>query len=254
MPHDSFSLGNIPKIGAILLGLAGGIGIAVGLVIGLTPGVLRGLAAAVVAAPLVEYGIHRFISHGSVMYKTKATAAIWKRIHYDHHQNPANPIVLLGTPQHVIFGSLLFSVPIGLIAGGVAGAAAAIPVGLFHAGVVEIIHANSHVPVLPNWNYLRYLKRLHLLHHFRNERVNFGVTSPVFDMLFRTYHSGEGSRRLSRSASVRNLGYGAAEAERYPWLAKLNRKQSPFGAKPGMETSGNSSGASFSRTEVSARE
>ena len=231
-PRGSFSLHNVLLNTFLLLGLGAAIGVAAILMFGLSPPVLRGFAVAAIAAPVVEYCIHRFISHGSVMYKTKPTAAILKRIHYDHHQNPANPSVLLGTLQHIIGGSVMFSVPIGWIAGGYQGAAAAVAVGLFHAGVVELVHANAHVPVLPEWRYFRYLKALHLLHHFRNETVNFGVTSPVFDMLFRTYHASD--RPLPRSATVRNLGYGADEARRYPWLSELNNKQSPFGDMPGF--------------------
>jgi sterol desaturase/sphingolipid hydroxylase (fatty acid hydroxylase superfamily) len=228
----SFLHHNVMQNTFLLLGLGAVIGVAVVLMFGLPAPVLRGFAVAAIAAPVVEYCIHRFISHGTLMYKIKPTTAIWKRIHYDHHQNPANPAVLLGAPQQVIGGSILFALPIGWIVGGYQGAAAAVAVGLFHAGVVELVHANSHVPVLPDWRYFKYLKSLHLLHHFRNETVNFGVTSPLFDMLFRTYHATD--RPLGRSASVRNLGYGADEARRYPWLSELNKKQSPFGDIPGF--------------------
>lgn len=225
--RGSFLLRCVLQNTFILLGLGAAIGIAAVLSFGFSAPLLRGLIVASIAAPLIEYSIHRFISHGSAMYKTKPTAAILKRIHYDHHQNPANPAVLLGTLQHIIGGSIMFSLPIGLIAGGYQGAAAAVAVGLFHAGVVELVHANSHVPVLPNWQYFRYLKSLHLLHHFRNETVNFGVTSPVFDMLLGTYHGVD--RPVPRSATTRNLGYGPDEARRYPWLSELNKEQSPFG-------------------------
>jgi sterol desaturase/sphingolipid hydroxylase (fatty acid hydroxylase superfamily) len=228
----SFLLRNVLQNTFRLLGLGVLIGLATVLAFGLSAAVLRGFLVAAIAAPLVEYCIHKFIEHGSLMYKIKPTAAIWKRIHYDHHQNPANPAVLLAAPEHVIVGNLLCSVPIGLIAGGFEGVGATVGLGLFWAGVVEVVHANAHVPVLPDWRYLRYLKALHLMHHFRNETVNFGVTSPVFDMLFGTYHPVD--RPLPRSASVRNLGYGAEQARRYPFLSELNSRQSPFGDAPGL--------------------
>jgi sterol desaturase/sphingolipid hydroxylase (fatty acid hydroxylase superfamily) len=226
-----------------LLGTAFVIGVITLVVFGLSPQVVRGAVVAAIVAPAVEYCIHRFVSHGSWMYRFGPTAAIWKRIHYDHHQNPANPAALLGAPDQVIGGSMMFSVPIGLIAGGYQGAAAAVAIGLFHAGVVELVHANSHIPVLPGWRYFRYLKALHLLHHFRNETVNFGVTSPVFDVLFGTFHPTD--RPLGHSATVRNLGYGPEEARRYPWLSELNRKQNPFGetAGPAARNAGEHEGA-----------
>ncbi|HWL73990.1 MAG TPA: sterol desaturase family protein [Burkholderiaceae bacterium] len=216
----------------LLLGIAVAIGLAAVATFGFSPGLVRGAVAAAFLAPVIEYFIHRFISHGSWMYRFKPTSSIWKRIHYDHHQNPANPAVLLAAPGQVIGGSLMFSIPIGLIVGGYQGAAAAAAVGLFHAGVVELVHANSHAPIFPDWRYFRYLKALHLMHHFRNETVNFGVTSPLFDMLFRTHHAID--RPLARSLSVRNLGYGPEQARRFPWLSQLNRKRNPFGENAGF--------------------
>ena len=38
--------------------------------------------------PLVEYLLHRYVLHSRLLYRYKATAALWKRVHYDHHQNP----------------------------------------------------------------------------------------------------------------------------------------------------------------------
>lgn len=35
---------------------------------------------------------------------------------------------------------------------------------------------------------VRYFRRYHLLHHHYNARVRFGVTSPLFDYLFGTFH------------------------------------------------------------------
>lgn len=215
---------------AVLL-LLGGAACAVTLwKIGPTAPVLRGAVAAALASPFFEYCIHRFISHGRIMFMTKPTAAVLKRIHYDHHQNPANPAVLMGTLRHIIGGSVMFSIPLGWLVGGPQGIGMAVGVGLIHAGLVEFIHANAHVPFLPEWRYLRFIRTLHLLHHFRNETVNYGVTSPAFDLLFRSY--GRNARELPRSVTARNLGYGPDEARRFPWLAELNRRQSPFGVAP----------------------
>ncbi|WP_447410893.1 hypothetical protein, partial [Clostridium perfringens] len=37
------------------------------------------------AYPLVWYGLHRWVLHCHWMFKVPALAAVWKRIHYDHH-------------------------------------------------------------------------------------------------------------------------------------------------------------------------
>ena len=44
--------------------------------------------AAVVIYPLVWYLLHRFVLHGRYLYRFPQTAALWKRIHYDHHTDP----------------------------------------------------------------------------------------------------------------------------------------------------------------------
>jgi sterol desaturase/sphingolipid hydroxylase (fatty acid hydroxylase superfamily) len=36
---------------------------------------------------------------------------------------------------------------------------------------------------------LRYLRRYHLLHHYKTPDLRFGVTSPLFDLLFGTFRS-----------------------------------------------------------------
>ena len=38
--------------------------------------------------PLAWYMIHRYILHGRWLYRNHWTAALWKRIHFDHHQDP----------------------------------------------------------------------------------------------------------------------------------------------------------------------
>ena len=46
--------------------------------------------------PMVWYGLHRWVLHGQYLYRSPLTAAVWKRIHFDHHQDPHNLVVLFG--------------------------------------------------------------------------------------------------------------------------------------------------------------
>jgi hypothetical protein len=48
-------------------------------------------AAAVLVYPLVWYLLHRFVLHNSLLYKMRWSAALWKRIHFDHHRDPHVP-------------------------------------------------------------------------------------------------------------------------------------------------------------------
>ncbi len=49
------------------------------------------IIAAVVIYPVAEYVLHRFVLHARWLYKNPLTADLWKRIHYDHHQDPQRP-------------------------------------------------------------------------------------------------------------------------------------------------------------------
>src|SRR5262249_37922846 len=40
------------------------------------------------AYPLVWYLLHRYVLDGSFLYKMPWSAALWKRIHFDHHRDP----------------------------------------------------------------------------------------------------------------------------------------------------------------------
>src|SRR5262245_39608375 len=64
--------------------------ISLGFTIYLLPGAsLLGLVIAVTLAiavyPMAWYLIHRFVLHGQYLYKSRWTATVWKRIHFDHH-------------------------------------------------------------------------------------------------------------------------------------------------------------------------
>ena len=176
-------------------------------------------AIAVVVYSIVEYVFHRFILHGRMLYRRKATAALWKRVHYDHHQNASDWTVLFGDPRTTIPPILIIAIPPGYLIHGVAGAAFAVFCGIMLTSLYELFHFSQHVPYEPRNAYLRRLKRRHLAHHFHNETGNFGITSHVWDLVFKTNY--DGIRDYPRSATVRNLGYVGAEAERFPWVMEL---------------------------------
>ena len=67
--------------------------------------------------------------HNRLLYKSQLTAKVWKRIHYDHHQNPHDLSVLFGALYTTLPPILLLTLPIGWLIGGAAGAAAAMAAG-----------------------------------------------------------------------------------------------------------------------------
>lgn len=180
------------------------------------------LAAAVVLPlyPAVWYILHRWVLHGQWLYRVPWTARVWKRIHYDHHQDPHDLSVLFGALYTTLPTILLVTLPVGWLIAGPAGAAAATASGLLTTCFYEFCHCVQHLPFNPRWEWLKRMKKLHLAHHFHSEKGNYGITNFMWDRLFGTYYSHP--RAVPRSATVFNLGYTADMAERYPWVEALS--------------------------------
>ncbi len=83
---------------------------------------------------------------------------------------------------------------------------------------------------------MRRIKRLHLAHHFHNEAGNFGITNFLWDRALGTFYAHP--REVPKSATVFNLGYADATAERWPYVARLTADwgQSPQPPRPGGAT------------------
>lgn len=152
-----------------------------------TTGVLSLLALGFLSWGLIEYVLHRFLFHfdaRSIFGRKFVYAA-----HLSHHENPK--------AADRLFASLKMTVPIAtaywLTAWALLGswsAASYLFIGLT-AGYFayewlhfQAHHGRSRLPLL------RYLKKYHLLHHYRTPDLRFGVTSPVFDFLFGTFRAG----------------------------------------------------------------
>jgi sterol desaturase/sphingolipid hydroxylase (fatty acid hydroxylase superfamily) len=170
--------------------------------------------------PVVWYLLHRFVLHGRMLYKSPRTAVIWKRIHFDHHQDPNDLSVLFGALYTTLPTIAIIALPLGWAAGGPAGALAALAMGLAVTCFYEFCHCIQHLPFAPRWQWLRDIKKLHLAHHFHNEAGNYGITNFLVDRALGTFYGSP--KGTSRSATVFNLGYTEAEARRYPWVARLS--------------------------------
>jgi sterol desaturase/sphingolipid hydroxylase (fatty acid hydroxylase superfamily) len=165
------------------------------------------------------YLFHRFILHSSLMYRTRWTAALWKRLHYDHHSDPNDLRVLFGALSTTVPPMIIVSSGVFLATGNPGHALA-----FFGATVAmtiwnELCHCVQHLGYVPKSRYLLRIKRLHLIHHFKNESVYYGITNFFWDRLFGTYPRDVDS--VPRSATVFNLGYSKDVQQRYPWVARL---------------------------------
>lgn len=188
------------------------------------PGETARLGAAALLAclayPLAWYVIHRWVLHGQYLYKSPLTAAVWKRIHFDHHQDPHDLRVLFGALYTTLPTVALVTMPIGWAIGGASAAFAAFSGGLGATLFYEFCHCVQHLNFSPKSRYLQNMKRRHLTHHFHNETGNFGITNFFWDRLFGTLY--DKAKQVPKSATVFNLGYTARQAELYPWVGALS--------------------------------
>lgn len=181
---------------------------------------LAGAAIAVIAYPFVWYVLHRWVLHSQWMYKSPLTAHTWKRIHYDHHQDPNHLEVLFGALYTTLPTIALVTMPIGYALDGVGGAAAALAGGLLMTCFYEFCHCIQHLSYKPKNKWLAMMKARHMEHHFHDETGNFGITDFSWDKLFGTFYARE--ERPAKSPTVFNLGYTDAVAERFPWVKRMS--------------------------------
>ena len=184
---------------------------------------LRTLAAILLATmvyPLVWYALHRWVLHSRWMFKVAPLAATWKRIHYDHHQDPNHLEVLFGALYTTLPTIALATAPLGYAIGGLGGAGAAMATGLITTCVYEFCHCIQHLAYKPKSKWLADLKRRHMEHHFHDETGNFGIISFFWDKLLGTYY--DRAERPVKSPTVFNLGYTPDVARQWPRVAELS--------------------------------
>jgi hypothetical protein len=115
-------------------------------------------ASAPIMYPIVWYLLHRFILHSRFLYRYSATARLWKRIHYDHHQDPNRLDVLFGSLTNTLPTLVIALGPTGYWIGGLAGASIAIASGMVTTCVYEFFHCIQHMNFQPKSAWLRRIK------------------------------------------------------------------------------------------------
>jgi sterol desaturase/sphingolipid hydroxylase (fatty acid hydroxylase superfamily) len=185
------------------------------------------VGAAALVYPLVWYVLHRWVLHSRWMFKVPFLASTWKRIHYDHHQDPNHLEVLFGALHTTLPTIALATAPVGYAIGSAwgadaafGGAAIAFATGLLTTCLYEFVHCIQHLAYKPKSKWLAEMKKRHMAHHFHDETGNFGITTFFWDKLFGTYY--DRAERPAKSPTVFNLGYTPEVAEKWPHVAQLS--------------------------------
>jgi sterol desaturase/sphingolipid hydroxylase (fatty acid hydroxylase superfamily) len=136
---------------------------------------------------LAEYLLHRFVFH--FRPKTPRMERITFLFHGVHHAQPQCKTRLVMPPVVSIPLASLFYGAFWLIAG-----------NLFHspawvnplmAGFItgylayDLTHYATHHFAMRS-GYAKYIKRYHIMHHYKNPDGLYGVSSPIWDYVFRT--------------------------------------------------------------------
>jgi len=127
----------------------------------------------------VEYALHAWVFH------SKRGKTLFNREHLAHH---ARTSYFAPTRSKIVLASAVAALlePVAILAvGALVGTTYA--VGFIGAYTLyEIIHRRTHTHP-PRGPYSRWARKHHLHHHFHSPKMNHGVTSPLWDLVFGTY-------------------------------------------------------------------
>ena len=146
-------------------------------------------AAGAATWSFAEYALHRFAGHAPKPPKSQAKPRLFDgdfgSEHLAHH---ADTRYFTPTPRKVKAAAVALSVlgtATSLAFGPRRGLSYVLGFGVTYASY-EILHRRTHTHA-PRGAFSRWARRHHLYHHFGNPKLNHGVTSPVWDLVFGTY-------------------------------------------------------------------
>jgi sterol desaturase/sphingolipid hydroxylase (fatty acid hydroxylase superfamily) len=142
-----------------------------------------------VAFSLFEYLLHRFGFHGLLRGARSRRQQVWGfLLHGYHHHFPNDPMRLVMPPLISWPVALLFVLGDELFLG----PQRAIPaISGTLGGYLALFSVHYYVHhCRPVWGPGKWLRRYHLRHHHQDSDSRYGVTSPLWDVVFRTTGGG----------------------------------------------------------------
>jgi sterol desaturase/sphingolipid hydroxylase (fatty acid hydroxylase superfamily) len=134
----------------------------------------------------IEYVFHRWVLHWEP--ETPRLRRVRKFLpgHRSHHDDPLDPDDVVNVKHApgllllplILAAMVLIGFPLGFAFAALAG-------GMAGYWGYEYVHFACHQLPMRSWLGRR-LKQHHAIHHHRDETVNFGVTSPLWDIVFGT--------------------------------------------------------------------
>ena len=131
----------------------------------------------------LEYILHRFLGHYT--RGKNAFSAEHLRHHVETHYFAPTYKKLIAAVVVIGLSCTVFSYLMGLRIGCSFGFGLSIMYGVY-----EWAHRRLHTHGPANW-YGRWARKHHFYHHFHNVNRNHGVTTPLWDIIFRTHETSE---------------------------------------------------------------
>ncbi|WP_226644401.1 sterol desaturase family protein [Mesobacillus subterraneus] len=154
-----------------------------------------------IAFAFSEYFTHRFFFHIKAP-ENPLFLRFMKRIHYDHHADPNNLKLLFLPLWYSLPGFLVLSYLVYFISNSF-NLSIAFGTGLMTMLLVyEWKHYVAHRPIKPKTKFGRWVKKVHILHHYKNENFWYGVSTPFADFLFGTFKD---EKIVETSSTVKEL-------------------------------------------------
>jgi len=146
-----------------------------------------GLAVGLLLWTAAEYNLHRFLFHYEP--STPRQERIFYLFHGVHHAYPQDKTrrgmpLAVSIPLAILFYGLFYLVFATILQAGhwVNPVMVGFMIGYL---IYDMIHyATHHFPM--RWGVFKYLKRHHMLHHYKTPDARFGVSSPLWDIVYGT--------------------------------------------------------------------
>lgn len=125
---------------------------------------------------LAEYTVHRYLLH-----EFPRLAPILFAGHEQHHKHPQDIKYLFGPVYYDMAIYAIYMVAAWLAFRQLPPVVALVTGTLLFQFYYQWMHYAAHRPIAPRTAWGRWMKKKHLLHHFKDEHTWYGVSHPVLD-------------------------------------------------------------------------
>ena len=143
------------------------------------------MPAGILIWTLLEYALHRFVFHIQIPVPNPRLHEIVNASHLSHHASPRDPDKILVHPWYgLVISLILYGLLFAIVRNAffTSGIMTGIWIGFLY---YEAVHYRVHCSLSPS-GFIARQRRGHFYHHFTNNKRCFGVTSPLWDYVFRT--------------------------------------------------------------------